>query len=107
MVEATVLLSVLRHLGITNNKLGYFILDNVSNNDKTLTKLAKSMKFLPKERRLYYMGHILNLITEQYLLAKMPRLLKGIIKQQETFSGDNFGDSKESLESYAIWYNTF
>jgi hypothetical protein len=37
----------------------------------------------------------------------MPYLLKIITKQQEVFNGDNFSDSKESLESYTIWSNTF
>jgi hypothetical protein len=37
----------------------------------------------------------------------MPYLLKRITKQQEVLNGDNFGDSKESLESYTIWSNTF
>jgi hypothetical protein len=64
IVQAVTLLPVLRHFGITNNKLGYFILDNTLNNDTTLNELAKSMAFLPKERRLWCMGHILNLIAK-------------------------------------------
>jgi hypothetical protein len=33
--------------------------------------------------------------------------LKKTIKSQEILVGDNSGDSKESLGSYTIWYNTF
>jgi hypothetical protein len=50
--------------------LGYFVLDNALNNDTTLDKLAKSMDFLLVERRLRCIGHILNLIAEQYLFGQ-------------------------------------
>jgi hypothetical protein len=69
IVQAATLLPILRHFDITDEKLGYFILDNATNNDTTLFELAKSMKFQPKERRLRCMGHILNLIVEQYLFG--------------------------------------
>ena len=64
IVQAAVLLPVLQYFGIIDDKLGYFVLNNISNNDTTLDELAKSIKFLPVERRLYCIGHILNLITE-------------------------------------------
>jgi hypothetical protein len=70
IVQATVLLPVLQHFGITDDKLGYFVLNNTSNNDTTLDELAKSIKFLPAERRLRCMGHILNLIAKQYLFGQ-------------------------------------
>jgi hypothetical protein len=69
-VQAATLLPVLRRFGITDEKLGYFILDNATNNDTTLAELARSMNFQPKERRLRYIGHILNLIAEQYLFGQ-------------------------------------
>jgi hypothetical protein len=42
----------------------------VSNNDTTLLKLLKTLKFNPKERRLYYIGYIINLITKAYLFRQ-------------------------------------
>jgi hypothetical protein len=69
IVQAATLLPILRHFNITNEKLGYFILNNTTNNNTTLFKLAKSIKFQPKERRLRCISHILNLIVEQYLFG--------------------------------------
>ena len=70
IVQAAALLPILQHFGITDDKLGYFVLDNASNNDTTLDELAKSIKFLPAKQRLRCIGHILNLIAEQYLFGQ-------------------------------------
>jgi hypothetical protein len=43
------------------------VLNNALNNNITLVELAKTIGFNPKVKRLHYMGHILNLITEVYL----------------------------------------
>jgi hypothetical protein len=47
--------------------LGYFVLNNAPNNNTTLAELRKHIGFEPKEKRLRYIGHILNLIAEAYL----------------------------------------
>jgi hypothetical protein len=65
-----VLLPVLHHFRINSANLGYFVLDNASNNNTTLIKLARSIDFLPAERRLRYISHVLNLIAEQYLFGQ-------------------------------------
>jgi hypothetical protein len=70
IVQAATLLPILQHFDITNKKLGYFILNNTTNNNTTLFELVKSIKFQPKERRLRCMGYILNLIVEQYLFGQ-------------------------------------
>jgi hAT family C-terminal dimerisation region len=70
IAQASVLLPALMHFGIKNDNLGYFVLDNATNNDTTLIELAKSIDFDPLERRLRCMGHILNLIAEQYLFGQ-------------------------------------
>ena len=64
------LLPALKHYGIGNDNLGHFVLDNATNNDTTLIELAKSLNFDPLEWRLRCMGHILNLIAEQYLFGQ-------------------------------------
>ena len=69
IAQASVLLPALMHFGIKNDNLGYFVLDNATNNDTTLIELTKSIDFDPLERRLRYMGHILNLIAKQYLFG--------------------------------------
>ena len=63
------LLPALMYFSIKNNNLSYFILNNATNNDITLIELTKSIDFDPLERRLRYIGYILNLIAEQYLFS--------------------------------------
>jgi hypothetical protein len=65
-----VLLPVLHYFGIDSANLGYFLLDNASNNNTTLIELARSIDFLPAKRRLCCISHILNLIAEQYLFGQ-------------------------------------
>lgn len=61
---------LLQRFGITADNLGYFVLDNASNNDTTLTELSKKMGFDPQGKRLRCMGNILNLIAEAYLFGQ-------------------------------------
>ncbi len=63
------LLLALIHFSIKNNNLGYFVLNNATNNNTTLIELIKSIDFDSLKRRLRYIGHILNLITKQYLFS--------------------------------------
>ena len=56
--------------GITAKNLGYFVLDNATNNDTTLVQLGKDLGFDPKEKRLRCIGHILNLIAQEYLFGQ-------------------------------------
>ena len=58
---------VLKKFSIIKENLGYFILNNTPNNDTTLIKLIKKINFKPIEKRLRYIGHIMNLIAEVYL----------------------------------------
>ena len=64
------LLLALNYFIITNNNLRFFILDNTTNNNITLTELSKSIDFDPVEQRLRYIGYILNLIAKQYLFGQ-------------------------------------
>ena len=66
---------------ITLNNLGFFVLDNATNNDTTLFKLSKSIKFDPKERRLRCIGYIINLIAEQYLFSQDSKSFKDEYKE--------------------------
>ncbi len=43
--QARVLAEVLNDYGIDAKKLGWFVLDNASNNDTTLSELSKSILF--------------------------------------------------------------
>jgi hypothetical protein len=65
-----VLLPVFHYFGINLANLGYFVLNNTSNNDTTLIKLARLIDFLSAKRRLCYIGYVLNLIAEQYFFGQ-------------------------------------
>jgi hypothetical protein len=65
-----VLLPLLQRFGINNENLGYFVLDNTTNNDTTLRELAKTMDFDPILKRLRCIGHIINLIAELYIFRQ-------------------------------------
>ncbi len=68
--QAQVILPLFKRFNITSDNLGFFVLDNAPNNDTTLVELSKTLGFEPKERRLRCMGHIINLIAEQYLFGQ-------------------------------------
>ena len=55
--QAAHITPVLSQYGITASNLGWFVLDNASNNDTTLENLAGSFSFTVKERRLRCAGH--------------------------------------------------
>jgi hypothetical protein len=65
-----VILPLIQRFGINNDNLGYFVLDNATNNDTTLKELAKTMGFDPILKRLRCMGHIINLIAESYIFGQ-------------------------------------
>ena len=46
------------------------MLNNALNNDTILVELVNTMGFNPKEKRLCYIGHVLNLIAEAYLYSQ-------------------------------------
>jgi len=68
--QAAIILPLLHDFSINQDNLGYFVLDNATNNDTTLDELAKTLNFDPNQRRLRCMGHILNLIAEAYLFRQ-------------------------------------
>jgi hypothetical protein len=45
------------------DKVGFFVLDNVSSNDTAVAVLGETLQFDPKVRRLRCVGHILNLVA--------------------------------------------
>jgi hypothetical protein len=71
---APVLHEVVKEFGI-DDKLGYFMADNATNNDKALRFLDKSIRdeggigFDVEERRLRCLGHILNLAVKILLFG--------------------------------------
>jgi hypothetical protein len=45
--QAVVIRPLLQYFGITNENLGYFVLNNALNNDTTLAELGKAIGFEP------------------------------------------------------------
>jgi len=46
------------------------VLNNALNNDITLIKLSKTIKFKLIQKRLYYISYILNLIAKSYIFGQ-------------------------------------
>ena len=46
------------------------MLDNALNNNTTLIKLSKTIRFKLIQKRLHYMGYILNLIAKLYIFGQ-------------------------------------
>jgi len=59
-----------------DNRISYFVLDNASNNDATIHKLAEQFGFVADERRLRCMGHVVNLVAKQLLFGDEPELFE-------------------------------
>lgn len=51
------------------SKIGYFITDNVFNNNTAINQLAGKFGFNAKQRRLRYIRHIINLVVRQILFG--------------------------------------
>jgi hypothetical protein len=51
------------------NKVGYFTLDNASNNDTAMEEIGKTLGFKGKSRRLRCFGHVLNLAVKALLFG--------------------------------------
>ena len=56
-------ITVIKDFGIKNKQIGYFILDNATNNNMVMTAIVKEFDFNPIKRRLYYLGYIINIIA--------------------------------------------
>lgn len=64
---AQVVLTVLKDFGISSSRVGYFMLDNASNNDAAIASIADSIGFSTTHRRLRCAPHTLNLVGQTLL----------------------------------------
>jgi hypothetical protein len=89
---ASIVSSTLQTFGITKEQLGYFVLDNATNNDKAMEALADEFSFSPRHRRLRCTCHILNLGAQQVIFGK----------DREAFenSGINLQNEEEFMEEW-------
>ncbi|OBS17487.1 hypothetical protein FPOA_26474 [Fusarium poae] len=89
---ATHVVEVLRSYGITH-KVGYFTLDNASNNDTAMEEIGKALGFEGKTRRLRCFGHILNLAVKALLFGH----------NSEAFEDDIQGNEALDAKSHELW----
>ncbi|RYN63892.1 hypothetical protein AA0119_g13373 [Alternaria tenuissima] len=67
---ASVVIQTLNHFGINKATVGYFVLDNASNNNAAVEAIAQQMGFNAVNRRLRCAPHTLNLIGQILLWGK-------------------------------------
>ncbi|TVY75153.1 putative AC transposase [Fusarium oxysporum f. sp. cubense] len=89
---ATHVVEVLRSYGITH-KVGYFTLDNASNNDTAMEEIGKALGFEGKTRRLRCFGHILNLAVKALLFGH----------NSEAFEDDIQGNETLDAKAHELW----
>lgn len=58
--------AIITEFGI-QNQLGYFMMDNATNNDACMRALGQEFDFDPDYRRLRCAGHIINLVAKQLI----------------------------------------
>ena len=61
------MIAIIKDFSIKNKQIGYFMLDNITNNNTAIIAIIKEFDFNLIKRRLYYLGYIINLIA-RYLL---------------------------------------
>ena len=62
-------IAVIKDFGIKNKQIGYFILDNTTNNNIVIMAIIKEFNFNPIKCRLYCLGYIINIITRHLLYS--------------------------------------
>ncbi|KAF6527713.1 hypothetical protein HZS61_008015 [Fusarium oxysporum f. sp. conglutinans] len=89
---ATHVVEVLRSYGITH-KVGYFTVDNASNNDTAMEEIGKALGFEGKTRRLRCFGHILSLAVKALLFGH----------NSEAFEDDIQGNKTLDAKAHELW----
>jgi hypothetical protein len=64
---AAQVVSTVKDYGIDTSNIGYFMLDNATNNDTAVAAIAEEFGFEAEKRRLRCAGHIINLIARSLL----------------------------------------
>src|SRR5438552_12897195 len=62
------------------NRIGYFVLDNASNNDTCIEALAKEFGFNAQDRRLRCAGHIINLVAKALLFGNDIKAFEALVE---------------------------
>jgi hypothetical protein len=67
---AAVAITILRLFGVNNTSVGYFVLNNASNNNTAVESLAEEFGFVATDWRLRCCCHILNLGAQLVIWGK-------------------------------------
>ena len=88
--------------------IGFFMMDNASNNDTCIEELAKQYPTITKQSRLRCIGHILNLIVKALLFGE------GVSKLEKELCGASDDERFEiwrkqsfigKLHNFCVWIN--
>jgi hypothetical protein len=91
------IIEILKDYGITEANVGYFMLDNATNNDTAMDTIAEVFSLNKNHRRLRCAGHIINLIARSLLYG----FDKDLFEQEELDAGlADLEDVEEELEHW-------
>ena len=98
-IKPTVFFNIIESCNIID-KIGYFTLDNASNNGTVMQHIAQqlseqSISFNPVERRLRCLGHVINLVGKALLWATDAEAFQAEITNQQ--------DLQQEAEELATW----
>ncbi len=82
--QARVFLILLKDYGIDHDKLGWFVLDNATNNDTAMEELSKSIPFDPRKKILRFTGHMINLAAHSFLYGQDSSKLEIKLRQDQS-----------------------
>ena len=98
---AIIILDVLSTYAI-RNRLGYFVMDNATNNDTMVEAIARNfqeidgVRYDPIEHRLRCIGHIINLSVQAFLFGRHP----DVEGNHHGGEGEGEGPSDKELQDY-------
>ncbi|OWY45778.1 nonribosomal peptide synthase [Alternaria alternata] len=78
---ASTIVKTLKEYSITSDRLGYFVLDNATNNDTSIAALARVYDFDATYRRLRCGPHMLNLIGQAIIFGKDREAYNNAVEQ--------------------------
>lgn len=79
---ASTISAIVQTFGL-EQKLGWFVCDDASNNDTCIEALGSEFEFDRFERRIRCIGHIINLVARSLLFGKEPEALQEKLTQSD------------------------
>ena len=94
---AEAVLKVIHKYGLTGNRIGWFVLDNITSNDTCVAEILKALSIndTVERRRLRCLGHIINLSAKAFLFSLDPNAFENEIEITQQF--------EEERKQQEIW----